>query len=345
MEHDSIPLLGPEPLKAWEQWAKEDWELVLKASLDPNSDDDQATDDLQRKAKIDHVNKRAAERRQRSEEEEQRIWVEAEQKVHKEAEQKKKEEEEAWRAEEARKEAEEAEKAAEAWRRAADRQHKLSMVIPAGGLMCRSTSGLFSGTRAPCDRCASQRPPLKCKPGVAKGKSTACELCHRAKASCSWLKTAGGVTQKQRRMEAKEDDGEDDYNEGNETEGEGDFTVLPALAQEHQDALGALTMTLSALLKEFKGYCHEQWDLQARQVRGLKALQKEMKKANTLKEKELKVTTKSKEKAAEVLEESLESGEEEGEVEDGNKGGVAKGEGSNGDGDVEMGVAPLASST
>ncbi|KAG6328282.1 hypothetical protein ID866_10807, partial [Astraeus odoratus] len=196
----------------------------------------------------------------------------------------KKEEEEAWRAEEAKKEAKEAERAAEAQRRAADRQCKLSMVIPAGGSTCRSASGLFSGTRAPCDRCTSQRPLLKCEPGVAKGKLTTCKPCHKAKASCSWLKTAGGETQKWRRMEAKEDDGEDDK-EDNEDDSKGDFMVLLALVQEHRDTLGALMMTLSMLLKEFKGYCHDQWDLQAHQVRGLKALQKEMKQANAFKAK------------------------------------------------------------
>ncbi|KAG6326493.1 hypothetical protein ID866_12596, partial [Astraeus odoratus] len=193
------------------------------------------------------MKERTAERRWKHEEEEQRIRVEAEQREREVVEQKRKEEEEAWRAEEAKKEAEEAEKAAEAWRRAADRQCKPSMIIPAGGSMCRSASGM------------------------AKGKSTACKSCHKAKASCSWSKAAGGVLHKWRRMQTKEDDGEDD----NEDDGEGDFAVPPALAQEHRDALGALMTTLSTLLKEFKGYCHDQWDLQACQVRGLKALQKE----------------------------------------------------------------------
>ncbi|KAG6326402.1 hypothetical protein ID866_12687, partial [Astraeus odoratus] len=123
---------------------------------------------------------------------------------------------------------------------------------------------------------------------MARGKSTACEACCKAKASCSWSKAAGGVTWKQRRTEAKEDDGEDDKGD-DEDDGEGDFTVLPALAQEHRDMLGALTTTLSALLKEFKGYHCEQWDLHARQVKGLKALQREMRKANALKAKELEV--------------------------------------------------------
>ncbi|KAG6327507.1 hypothetical protein ID866_11582 [Astraeus odoratus] len=68
-----------------------------------------------------------------------------------------------------------------------------------------------------------------------------------------------------------------------------------------------------------------------------------MKKANALKAKELEATTKGKEKAAEVLEELLESGDEEEEIEDGHKGGVAEGEGDNGDGDMEMGAAPSAS--
>ncbi|KAG6328112.1 hypothetical protein ID866_10977 [Astraeus odoratus] len=152
----------------------------------------------------------------------------------------------------------------------------------------------------------------------------------------SWLKAAGGAIRKWRRTEAKEDD---------EDDGKGDFTVLLALAQEHRDVLSALMMSLSTLLKQFKGYCHDQWDLQACQVRGLKALQKEMKKANALKVKELEATTKGKEKAVEVSEESLVSSDEEEEIEDGHEGGVTEGEGNNGDGDVEMGMAPSASAT
>ncbi|KAG6327586.1 hypothetical protein ID866_11503, partial [Astraeus odoratus] len=300
----------PEPLKAWGQWVKakakareerttEGWELVSEASLNPNSEDNEVTANLWKKVKEGCMKERTAERRQKCEEEEQRICAEAE-------------------AEEAEKEAEEAEKAAEAQRRAADRQCKPSMIIPAGGLMRRSTSGM------------------------AKGKSTACKSCHKAKVSCSWSKAARGVAHKWRRTQTKEDDGEEDE-EDNEDDGEGDFVVLPALVQEHWDVLGALTMTLSALLKEFKGYHHDQWDLQARQVRGLKALQKEMKKANALKVKELRISTKGKERVAELSEELLESGKEEEEVEDGNKGGVAEGEGDNGDRDVEMGAVPSAS--
>ncbi|KAG6326038.1 hypothetical protein ID866_13051, partial [Astraeus odoratus] len=254
----------------------EDWELVSEASLDLNSDNDKATTDLQKKVKEDHMNKRAAERRCKCEEEEQRIWAEAEQKVQEEAEQlarqeakwKKEEEEKAQRAEEAKQRAGEAEKVAEVQRRTAERQHKLSMVIPAGG------------------QCT----------GTAKGKLTTCEPCHKVKVSCSWSKAAGGATWKQRRMEAKEDNREDNE-EDDEDNGKEDFMVPPALAQEHRDTLGTLTMTLSVLLKEFKGYHCKQWDLQAHQVRGLKALQKEMKKANALKAKELEATTKGKEKA------------------------------------------------
>ncbi|KAG6326555.1 hypothetical protein ID866_12534 [Astraeus odoratus] len=137
--------------------------------------------------------------------------------------------------------------------------------------------------------------------------------------------------------EVEENGGHDEGDD--EDDGEGDFVVPPALMQEHRDALGALTMTLSTLLKEFKGYRREQWDLHTRQVKGLKALQREMRKANALKAKELKVTTKGKEKVTEVMEESSESGDEEEQ---------AKGEGGedrDGDGDIEMGAGPLASAT
>ncbi|KAG6331532.1 hypothetical protein ID866_7559 [Astraeus odoratus] len=171
---------------------------------------------------------------------------------------------------------------------------------------------------------------------MARGKSTACEPCHKAKVSCSWSKAAGGVIQKQRRMEAKKDDGKDNE-EDDEDDGEGDFMVLLALTQKHRDALGTLTMTLSVLLKEFRGYCHEQWDLDACQVKGLKALQREMRKANTLKAKELEATTKGKEKVMEVTEELLESGNEEEQA----KGKCSK-DGDR-DRDMEIGAAPLAS--
>ncbi|KAG6328034.1 hypothetical protein ID866_11055, partial [Astraeus odoratus] len=300
----------------------EDWELVSEASLNPNSDDDKATNDLWKKVKEDCMKERAAERRWKCEEEEQRLQAEAGQKVQEEAEwlvrqeaeQKKEEEEKAQWAGEAKQSAEEAVRAAEAQRRTVEGQCKLSIVIPMGGSSHRSTSGM------------------------ARGKLTACKPCCKAKVSCSWLKAAGGVTQKQRRMEAKEDDGEDNK-EDNEDDSEGDFTVLLALVQEHRDALSALTMTLSTLLKEFRGYHHKQWDLHASQVKGLKALQKEMRKANALKAKELKATTKGKEKASEVMEELSESGDEEEQ---------AKSEGSkdgDGDGDIEMGAGPSASAT
>ncbi|KAG6327360.1 hypothetical protein ID866_11729 [Astraeus odoratus] len=284
---------------------------------------------------------RTAERRWKHKEEEQRVWAEAEWLARQEAKWKK-EEEKAWRAEEAKWRAEEAMRAAEAQRRAVEGQHKPSMVIPAGGSTRRSISGPSSGTQAPCDRCMSQRPLLRCIPEMAKGKLTTCESCCKAKVSCSWSKAAGGVACKQRRTWTKEDNGEDNE-EDNKDNGKGDFAVLPALAQEHRDMLSALTTTLSMLLKEFKGYRHDQWDLQACQVRGLKALQKEMKKANTLKVKELEISTKGKEKAAELLEELLESSKEEEEVEDSNEGGVAEGGGDNGDRDMEMGAAPSAS--
>ncbi|KAG6326348.1 hypothetical protein ID866_12741 [Astraeus odoratus] len=164
---------------------------------------------------------------------------------------------------------------------------------------------------------------------MARGKSTACKPCCKAKASCSWSKAAGGVTWKQRRTEAKEDNREDNKGD-DEDDGEGDFMVPPALAQEHRDMLGALMTTLSTLLKEFKGYCHEQWDLHACQVKGLKALQREMRKANALKVKELKVTTKGKEKVTEVMEKSSESSNEEEQAK--GKGG----EDGDGDRDIEM---------
>ncbi|KAG6328305.1 hypothetical protein ID866_10784 [Astraeus odoratus] len=224
---------------------------------------------------------------------EQKAWEEAEQLVRQEAEQKREEEEKAQRAEEAK-------KAAEAQRRTVERQHKHSMVIPVGGPSHRDQGSM------------QQVYELEAPTQV-------------------WMKAAGGVTQKQRRMEAKEDNGEDNE-EDNEDDGEGDFVVLLALVQEHRDKLSALMTILSVLLKEFKGYCCEQQDLQAHQVRGLKALQREMRKANTLKVKELEATAKGKEKVAEVTEESSQSGEEEEEVENSNKGGANEGEGDNGDG-------------
>ncbi|KAG6330008.1 hypothetical protein ID866_9081 [Astraeus odoratus] len=103
--------------------------------------------------------------------------------------------------------------------------------------------------------------------------------------------------------------------------------------------LGTLMVTLSMLLKELKGYHHEQWDLHAHQVKRLKALQREMRKANALKAKELVATTKGKEKAVEVLEESLESGNKEEEEEVKGRGGN-KGDNET---DVKMSAAPSAS--
>ncbi|KAG6328685.1 hypothetical protein ID866_10405 [Astraeus odoratus] len=265
--------------KAQVECTVEDWELVLEASLDLNLDDDKATNDLWKRVKEDCMKERAAERRWKHEEKEQRLWVEAEQKVQEEAEwlvrqeaeQKKKEEEKAWRAEEAKWRVEEAEKAAEL-QRTVERQHKPSVVIP-----------------------------VEHQWSIFRGQGSLQQM-HESEAPTQvWSKAAGGPTCKQRRTQTQGDDGEDDDNEGDEMEGDGDF-VCPA--------------------ERIQGL------LQAHQVRGLKALQKEMKKANALKTKELKATTKGKEKTAEVSEESSESGDEEEEIEDGCKGGVTKGEGN-----------------
>ncbi|KAG6326999.1 hypothetical protein ID866_12090, partial [Astraeus odoratus] len=273
-------------------------------------EDDKVTTSLWKKAKEDCMAARTAERRQKHKEEEQRVWAEAEWLARQEAKWKK-EEEKARRPEEAKRRAEEAVRAAEVQRRTAEGQHKPSMVIPAGGSMHRSMHELET-------------------PAQVHSRNGQRKVNHL------------GVVCKWRRTQTKEDDREDNE-EDNEDDSKGDFTVLPALAQEHRDMLSALMMTLSTLLKEFKGYCCDQWDLQAHQVRGLKALQKEMKKANTLKAKELKISTKGKEKAAELSEELLESSEEEEEVKDGHEGGFTKGGDGDGDVDVEMSAAPLAS--
>ncbi|KAG6327924.1 hypothetical protein ID866_11165 [Astraeus odoratus] len=230
--HQALPMqINQAKAKSQAEHTMEDWELVLEASLDLNSEDNEATASLQKKVKEDRMAVRTAERRSRGHRQRQSKRHRKRQ----EAEWKKEEEEKAQRSEEAKKRAEEAEQVAEMQRRTAERQCKLSMVIPTGGSSHRS---------------ASETPTQE---------------------------------------DDKEDNEEDD-----ETEGEGNFVVPLALAQEHRDALGALTTTLSMLLKEFKGFCHEQWDLQAHQVKGLKALQKEMKTANALKAKSLRPPPKAR---------------------------------------------------
>ncbi|KAG6328764.1 hypothetical protein ID866_10325 [Astraeus odoratus] len=221
-------------------------------------------------------------------------------------------------------------RAAEVQRRTVEGQCKPSIVIPVGGLLC-SLGALVVHLQGS---------------GLHVTGAQVGDPHSGAKASCSWLKAAAGATWKWRRTEAKEDNGEDDE-EDDEDDGEGDFTVPPALMQEHRDMLSTLTTTLSALLKEFRGYHRKQWDLDAHQVKGLKALQREMRKANALKAKELEATTKGKEKAVDVPEESSESSKKEEETKDGHEGGVAEGEDEDRDRDVdiEMGTVPLASAT
>ncbi|KAG6329986.1 hypothetical protein ID866_9104 [Astraeus odoratus] len=244
--HQALPSqVSQTKTKAWSAYTTEDWELVLEASLDVNSGDDEATAILQDKVKNDCVKERTTERRWKQEEEEWKACKEAEQREQEEAEQKRKEEE-AWRVEEAR-----------------------------GG-------------------------------------------------PCKW-----------RRTQAKEDNGGDDNKDEDKEGDNSDFAVLAALVEEHQDTLGTLTMTLTC------------------QVKGLKALQREMRKANALKVKEIEAITKGKEKAVEPLEELLKSGNEEEEIKGkGNEEGeVIKGkggevvEGVGGDEDVEMGMVPSASAT
>ncbi|KAG6326506.1 hypothetical protein ID866_12583 [Astraeus odoratus] len=139
-----------------------------------------------------------------------------------------------------------------------------------------------SGVQDPCTWCHNKGTP--CVLGAAKGKTMACEACHHAKVSCSWMKRVAGETWKRKwvqQLEEMVEVGKDDKKE----EVQLHFAVPPHLVEDHQDALRALTTTLDKLVA---------------MLRAMKAIANKLQRSNNLKEEEMgKSKGKGKEKAKE----------------------------------------------
>ncbi|KAG6326968.1 hypothetical protein ID866_12121 [Astraeus odoratus] len=119
-----------------------------------------------------------------------------------------------------------------------------------------STAGQrASGVQEPCTRCHNKG--TLCVLGMAKGKTTACKVCHHAKVSCSWTKKMTGEVQKKK----------------------------------------ALMVTLDTLSMEFYKFQRDYWGFGGEVLRVMDTISQELKRANDLKEEEMgKAKGKGKEK-------------------------------------------------
>ncbi|KAG6326611.1 hypothetical protein ID866_12478 [Astraeus odoratus] len=269
---------------------EEEWRLISEGELDPVSSDNKKTAEM-----WDEAEKRAQEEAERLAREE------AMRKVQEEAERKAQEEcraqEEAARArEEAERLAKEATKREEAAKRAAEAAEeradtKRRAVEDASA--CRA-----SGVQDLCTQCRNKGTP--CVLGAAKGKTTACEACHHAKVSCSWSKRMVGESRKQKQVwRSEEVDEIEAVDVGKDEDKEQPHFVVPQhLAEEHRDALGALTTTLDMLSTDFLTFRQDSWNLGMSILRAMEAIADELQQSNDLKE-EAMGKGKGKERAKE----------------------------------------------
>ncbi|KAG6332789.1 hypothetical protein ID866_6301 [Astraeus odoratus] len=199
------------------QHTEEDWSLILEAELDPVQKQDEEQREAEERKVCKEVVKKAQEEAERKAEEACRVQEEAE-----------------------KKEKEEREAAVQRAREAAEGPQRQAV----GGEHSKG-----SGMQDPCARCHSKR--ACCVLGMAKGKMMACEVCCHVKANCSWSKKMVGEICKWKRvqqLEEVEEKGDTEVGEGEEEEVHLHFVVPPHLTEDHQDALGALTMMLGHLV-------------------------------------------------------------------------------------------------
>ncbi|KAG6327816.1 hypothetical protein ID866_11273 [Astraeus odoratus] len=115
-------------------------------------------------------------------------------------------------------------------------------VVGPSALGCR-----VSGVQDPCTRCCSKG--TSCMLSTAKEKTMACEVCHHAKVSYSWMKKTTGESRKWKWMWRSKKVEEVEVVDVDKEQPH--FVVLQHLVEEHQDALRALTMTLDTLSTDF----------------------------------------------------------------------------------------------
>ncbi|KAG6326452.1 hypothetical protein ID866_12637 [Astraeus odoratus] len=155
-----------------------------------------------------------------------------------------------------------------------------------------------SGVQDPCTRCHNKGTP--CVLGAAKGKTTACKVCHHAKVSCSWSKRMAGESRKRKRVQRLEEVDEiEAVNMGEDEDEEWPHFAVPQhLVEEHRDALGALTTTLDTLFTDFLAFRWDSWNLGMSILRAMEAIANELQQSNDLKE-EAMGKGKGKERAKE----------------------------------------------
>ncbi|KAG6326047.1 hypothetical protein ID866_13042 [Astraeus odoratus] len=155
-------------------------------------------------------------------------------------------------------------------------------VVGPSALGCRA-----SEVQDPCTRCHNKGTP--CVLGAAKGKTMACEACCHAKASSSWLKKTVRESRKWKqvwRLEEAEETEVINVDEDKDKE-QPHFVVLTHLTEEHQDALGALMMTLDMLSMDFLAFWWDSWNLSMSILRAMEAITDKLQRSNDLKEEEM----------------------------------------------------------
>ncbi|KAG6326978.1 hypothetical protein ID866_12111 [Astraeus odoratus] len=321
--------------KAPGERTEEEWRLVSEGKLNPMSSNDKKTAEMRDQEKKWRVEVRKEECRRRWDEVERRaqeeakclVCEEAARKAQEEAERKAEEErraqEEAARAREEAmrlaKEATEREEAvkrvAEAVEERADTERRavkerlwevagqrsetavapLRVAKPSGRMTVGGSSipaCRASGVQDPCTWCCNKGTP--CVLGATKGKAMACEVCCHAKVSCSWSKRTVGGSRKQKQVRRSEEADEiEAINVGEDKDEE-----QPHFAEEHQDALGALTTTLDMLSTDFLAFRQDSWNLGMSILRVMEAIANKLQQSNDLKE-EAMGKGKGKERAKE----------------------------------------------
>ncbi|KAG6326120.1 hypothetical protein ID866_12969, partial [Astraeus odoratus] len=216
--------------------------------------------------------------------------VEEEHKAQEEAVKREREEREtatwmAWEAAEARADAERRALEERLWDAAAQR----SEMTVAPPRVAKPGGRMASGVQDPYTRCCNKG--TLCVLGTAKGKTTACEACRHAKVSCSWTKRSVGEAQKKKRVCRLEEADDVEMMEAGENDEEEEmrshFAVLPHLAEEHRDVLGALMATLDTLSTEFYEFQRDYWGFGREVLKVMDTIAQELKRANDLKEEEL----------------------------------------------------------
>ncbi|KAG6328590.1 hypothetical protein ID866_10499 [Astraeus odoratus] len=256
--------------KAPKECSEEEWKLI--------SEEKRAREEAKRLAH-EEAARRAQEEAERKAEEECKV------------------QEEAVRArEEAERLAKEATEREEAAKRADAERRAIEERMTVGG--SSTPAHRASGVQDPCTWCCNKGTP--CVLGATKGKTTACEVCCHAKVSCSWSKRTVGESRKWKWVRTSEEVEEIEVVDvgKDEDEEQPHFVVPQHLAEEHQDALRALTMTLDTLSTDFLAFQWDSWNLSVSILRVMEAIADKLQQSNDLKE-EVMGKGKGKERAKE----------------------------------------------